>query len=255
MIPKIIHQTWKNETIPDNWKSYHDSWKKHFPEPEYKHILWTDNDNRNFIAEHYNWFLETFDNYPKNIQRADAIRYFILYHYGGIYADLDCEVRKNFYLDLDQNNINLAGNPYGDGSGTMNNLMCSDTKNEKWKEVFEELNKRKNNIGTLSSTGPVVLESVKKKDIKILNYKEYNPLKKRPWWRYHIENTFFIKLDKEKMKTWDSAKVVHHGSESWAYDEVKYAIKSNLILILSLILFISLVIKYRNNINYFISKK
>ena len=96
MIPKIIHQTWKNETIPDKWKTYHQSWKTHFPTLEYKHILWTDKDNREFIKENYNWFLETFDNYPKNIQRADAIRYFILYHYGGIYADLDCEVTGEF---------------------------------------------------------------------------------------------------------------------------------------------------------------
>ena len=37
----------------------------------------------------YPWFLETFDNYQFPIQRADAIRYFVLAHYGGIYIDLD----------------------------------------------------------------------------------------------------------------------------------------------------------------------
>ncbi len=52
-------------------------------------MLWTDASSREFIAQHYRWFLDTFDSYPYPIQRADAIRYFVLYHYGGIYIDLD----------------------------------------------------------------------------------------------------------------------------------------------------------------------
>ena len=52
-------------------------------------MLWTDAGSREFIAEHYPWFLDTFDNYTYPIQRADAIRYFVLYHFGGVYIDLD----------------------------------------------------------------------------------------------------------------------------------------------------------------------
>lgn len=52
-------------------------------------MLWTDAGSRDFIAKNYPWFLDTFDNYVYPIQRADAIRYFVLYHYGGIYIDLD----------------------------------------------------------------------------------------------------------------------------------------------------------------------
>jgi mannosyltransferase OCH1-like enzyme len=44
---------------------------------------------RSFIATHYPWFLATFEGYTYPIQRADSIRYFVLYHYGGIYIDLD----------------------------------------------------------------------------------------------------------------------------------------------------------------------
>lgn len=50
---------------------------------------WTDASARDFISQHFPWFVDTWDNYPFPIQRADAIRYFILYHYGGIYLDLD----------------------------------------------------------------------------------------------------------------------------------------------------------------------
>jgi len=41
------------------------------------------------IGVRYPWFLETWDSYPFPIERADAIRYFALVHYGGIYIDLD----------------------------------------------------------------------------------------------------------------------------------------------------------------------
>lgn len=41
------------------------------------------------LKHRYPWFLEDWDGYEFPIQRADAIRYFILAHYGGIYIDLD----------------------------------------------------------------------------------------------------------------------------------------------------------------------
>lgn len=51
--------------------------------------MWTDAKSRELIATEYPWFLNTFDNYSQPIQRADAIRYFVLAHFGGIYIDLD----------------------------------------------------------------------------------------------------------------------------------------------------------------------
>jgi hypothetical protein len=52
-------------------------------------MLWTDAKSREFIAKEYPWFLDTYDDYRYPIQRADAIRYFILHHFGGVYLDLD----------------------------------------------------------------------------------------------------------------------------------------------------------------------
>ena len=51
--------------------------------------MWTDEKSRELIVAEYPWFLETFDGYAHPIQRADAIRYFVLAHFGGIYIDLD----------------------------------------------------------------------------------------------------------------------------------------------------------------------
>lgn len=50
-----------------------------------EHRFWTDDNIRQLIQKQYPWFLDTFDEYPYPIQRVDAGRYFILYHYGGVY--------------------------------------------------------------------------------------------------------------------------------------------------------------------------
>jgi hypothetical protein len=86
-IPRVLHQTWKSETIPSKWKKISEACRSMMP--DYEYMLWTDASSREFIAEYYPWFLDTFDNYEYVIQRADVIRYFVLHHYGGIYLDLD----------------------------------------------------------------------------------------------------------------------------------------------------------------------
>lgn len=51
--------------------------------------LWTEETSREFIETEYPWFLRTYDRYLYPVQRVDAVRYFLLMHYGGIYLDLD----------------------------------------------------------------------------------------------------------------------------------------------------------------------
>jgi mannosyltransferase OCH1-like enzyme len=90
LIPKIIHQTYKNETIPDVWREAQQSCLDlHQPEDGWEYMLWTDVKMEEFIKNEYPWFLETFEGYAYPIQRADTIRYFVLAHYGGVYIDFD----------------------------------------------------------------------------------------------------------------------------------------------------------------------
>lgn len=86
-IPRIIHQTWKTDVLPDRWRIVAQGCKDLMP--DYEYMLWTDASSREFIETHYPWFLETYDGYKYTIQRADVIRYFVLHHYGGVYMDLD----------------------------------------------------------------------------------------------------------------------------------------------------------------------
>lgn len=129
LIPKIIHQTYVNESIPAHWKGPQQSCIDMHEDYEYKvrallrtqlnyvlapfmglpwlspeltitmRQLWTDEKSRDFIAAEYPWFLETFESYPQSIQRADAIRYFVLAHFGGVYVDLD-DVRWHYSRPL-----------------------------------------------------------------------------------------------------------------------------------------------------------
>lgn len=92
LIPKIIHQTYINTSIPEHWRLAQESCLALHQDYEYK--FWSDQDSHAFIAKEYPWFLETFEGYPHNIQRADAIRYFVLAHYGGVYIDLDNGCRR-----------------------------------------------------------------------------------------------------------------------------------------------------------------
>jgi len=87
MIPRIIHQTWKDRHIPRPWEGSAESWKRHHPGWTYR--FWTDEELRDLIRQRFPRFLRIYDRYPFPIQRVDAARYALLYEYGGVYSDLD----------------------------------------------------------------------------------------------------------------------------------------------------------------------
>ena len=93
MIPRIIHQTWKNDRIPRRYRSFVDSWRTNHPEWEWR--LWTDEDNLQFVTDSYPSLLTLYTSFPLQIQRVDFIRYLILSTYGGVYVDLDLECIRN----------------------------------------------------------------------------------------------------------------------------------------------------------------
>ena len=110
MIPKIIHYCWlSNDPIPSNIQHYMDSWKKYLP--DYEFIHWNFD---KFDKSSSRWVSEAFDN-KKYAFAADYIRLYALYHYGGIYLDMDVEVLKSFnpFLSLQT----MMGWQYGKGKG------------------------------------------------------------------------------------------------------------------------------------------
>lgn len=137
-IPKIIHYCWfGRKPLPRKAQKYIESWKKFFP--DYDVRQW-DEDNFNVNMIPY-----TREAYAagKYAFVSDYARYWILFHYGGIYFDTDVEVIASFDdivangpffgIEKDREMISVAP---GLGMGTMPGMaFCKDMMN-----VFEEWN-------------------------------------------------------------------------------------------------------------------
>lgn len=170
-IPKVLHQTWKDSQVPPAFSDYVASWKANHPDWEYR--LWTDVDNRRFIAEHYSWFLDWYDAYPRPIQRADAARYFILHKYGGLYVDLDFLSRKPITPLLRGRQCVLGVEPpqhcrqFGVEKLVCNALMASVSGHPFFDAVIHQLPEFVDRVEcaqpVLSSTGPLMLTRVYEK--------------------------------------------------------------------------------------------
>lgn len=63
--------------------------------PQYEHRFWNDSTAEALIRAEYPWFLDTWKNYVYPIQRADSLRYLVLYRYGGIFLDMDLHCRRS----------------------------------------------------------------------------------------------------------------------------------------------------------------
>lgn len=97
MIPKIIHLCWlSGDPYPSKIAKCLKSWEKYLP--DYEIVLW---DTKRFDINSSLWVKQAFEN-KKYAFAADYIRFFALYHMGGIYLDSDVEVLKSFndLLDL-----------------------------------------------------------------------------------------------------------------------------------------------------------
>ena len=102
MIPKIIHHI-----APKRRKDWHPVWEKclpswyrHYPEPEYKHILWNDGDMIDrLVQQDLPHFYKRYQK-MEHIMRIDFAKIVMIHRYGGMYVDMDFFCRENFHDDL-----------------------------------------------------------------------------------------------------------------------------------------------------------
>ncbi len=164
LIPKIIHQTWKSEEIPDKWKAYRDKVIRLHPGWEYR--LWTDDSNEAFVKEAFPGFYDIFMGFPLGIMRADVIRYLLMYKLGGIYLDLDYEFLKPF--DFEDSKLVLPQNrsvSAGDNADTIGNAVFASTPGHRfWKDAVEDLQNNppqvKDRTEVVHATGPHFLTRI-----------------------------------------------------------------------------------------------
>lgn len=91
-IPKIIHQIWiGNRPIPRLCEKYRQTWVQHHPDWEYK--FWTDQEIGDYRFANRNLEL-LFQKSTKIGEKVDILRYDILYQFGGLYVDVDCQCQQ-----------------------------------------------------------------------------------------------------------------------------------------------------------------
>ncbi|CAF1156826.1 unnamed protein product [Adineta steineri] len=96
LVPAIIHHIVIGDidiSKHPTWTASRDACLKLHPDYEYK--FWNDSLAEELIRKEYSWFLETWKSYRYPIQRADSLRYLVLYHYGGIFLDMDLHCRRS----------------------------------------------------------------------------------------------------------------------------------------------------------------
>lgn len=217
MIPKIVHQVGpKDKTIwHPIWKKCHNSWKKNFPEPEFKHILWEDSEQiDDLVKNNFSEYWEYYCNLPMHMLKIDFARICILYIYGGIFADLDFYCYSNFYSDL-IDNLYVLESFEGEYTEVENPLMATSSKNQffldclkKSKKIYELI--EENKFLTIDDpeyehiiAGPMLINMVYNEG----NYK----ISKLP---RNLYNPFFDDYN-------ENIKTKHFGTGMWGIDTIE----------------------------------
>ena len=93
-IPKIIHQTYKNHNLPETYKMCQREIKKLHPDFEYR--FYTDEEMDWLMKTEFPEYYDKFNELPRMIMKIDMFRYFLMYKYGGLYADMDYLMLNHF---------------------------------------------------------------------------------------------------------------------------------------------------------------
>jgi inositol phosphorylceramide mannosyltransferase catalytic subunit len=95
-IPRNMHHVLLgplSKDPPEDWLAARNSCVTLHPEWSH-HYFWTDENAETFFEQHYPWFQTTWESYPSIVQRADALRYFVLHKFGGVFLDMDLFCRN-----------------------------------------------------------------------------------------------------------------------------------------------------------------
>ena len=87
MIPKIFHQTYRDAVLPDPYGFCQAELLRLHPDYEYR--FYSDADIISFIKTEFPDYWDAFHLLPRMIMKIDMFRYFLMYRFGGIYADMD----------------------------------------------------------------------------------------------------------------------------------------------------------------------
>jgi mannosyltransferase OCH1-like enzyme len=161
-IPHKIHLVWLGSPMPDFSRRMVESWKAIHPDWEVK--LWTDADLPSIKLKNQ----AAFDASNNWGEKSDILRYEILLHEGGLYADAaDFECLRRFD-DLHATCDFFAGIAYGKGSHVYNGLIGCRPNHPVMKQCIASIKKGNGDQSRsriVHATGPLLLSKCLKRHL------------------------------------------------------------------------------------------
>lgn len=182
--------------------------------PNWERILWTDRSLLDFVAEFYPDFLPIYTQYPKGIMRADAARYMLLHHFGGVYVDLDCECIRSLDSLITEDRIVVSREPVSHEVEQVhwrglpyllfNGTIASPANHPFWPHLLKYLEKSSHSEkDVLDITGPCIFTSAQ------LSFEDQKA--------FSIHDPYlFTPIDRDgKGDQTESTLSVHHWAGTW----------------------------------------
>ena len=222
MIPKLIHQTAKTHELPADCVPYVETLKALHPDWTYK--LWTDADNLELITQRVPEFLEVYTKLPKNIMRADVVRYVMMYTHGGLYLDTDYEMLKPF--DLTRHDVVLPieiTDEQGNLTRVANSFFASVPGHPLWRMMIDDLIAHPPlgpEIDVIEATGPAFVTRMyrRARDAGMIIYTPprelFNPTTPR------------LRRDYEAIVSRGQSYGIHHCFGSWRDFDARHKLKA-----------------------------
>ena len=185
---KVVHQIYwdfNNDGVKlEDIKQFYNpvqKTKKHCKKYGIQHKMWNLKNCEDFLKKYFKDYLKLWKDFKYPIQRADFIRYCIMYKYGGIYIDCDIYPLKNINHLFNKDYFFVKRQESGPGSFPYNAIIGSEPGQEIFKKImkhckestYEKQGKKiydswKGRL-VFQTTGQYMLKRVLGKDKNILN--------------------------------------------------------------------------------------
>ncbi len=101
-IPRRIIQVHRS---PDIQRELRETWIAQ--NPGYEYLFFTNDQARDFVAQHRPGLLPIYDKLPGIVQKVDLFRYLVVHEIGGLYADVDtiCCAPLDSYVDMERDHL------------------------------------------------------------------------------------------------------------------------------------------------------
>ena len=152
MIPKTIHQTWKTNSPFKIFTKIMEHNKGLNKDYEFK--LWHQEDGEYnveaFLKKEYEDIWQIYEKCKFGVQKADIIRLVLIYHYGGVYIDMDMLCLKSLddLIDFGDNNFYVSMEPreqtkklYNDENVICNAFLAAPAKHPVLNQALEQIRK------------------------------------------------------------------------------------------------------------------